>query len=166
MRLLLMRHGIAAEREEWPGTDATRPLTPEGKSKAREVARGLRQIEARIDCIATSPLLRARQTADIVGDMYDSEVKEWPELEHGSWDELAPRLAALKQHLTPDSVVLLTGHEPSLSVFAMRLFAGSVEGDTLEMKKAGICALDVEEFREAGASLVWHMPPRTLRMLA
>lgn len=165
MRLLLMRHDLAAERETWAGTDTARPLTPEGKIKTKEVARGLRKLETRIDFIATSPLLRARQTAEIVNENYNLSVEHWPELENAVWKELILRLACLKNHLAEDTVALLVGHEPGLSQFAAHLLTGRRYNGLFEMKKAAVGAFDVTEFHEAGATLSWLMSPRALRLL-
>src|SRR5690348_14219470 len=64
--LYLVRHGRAAERgDEWPD-DRKRPLTPQGIARFREVVRGLSALGVRIDVIFTSPLVRARQTADLL----------------------------------------------------------------------------------------------------
>ena len=64
--LYLVRHGRAAERgEEWPD-DGKRPLTPQGIDRFQQVVRGLSVLGVTIDTILTSPLVRARQTADIL----------------------------------------------------------------------------------------------------
>ncbi len=54
MHLYLIRHGIAAEPEEYP-TDAERQLTKEGASKTRKVAQRLYELEIQFDLILTSP---------------------------------------------------------------------------------------------------------------
>src|SRR5471032_563126 len=64
--LFLVRHAIAAERgEAWPD-DAKRPLTSKGIARMREVARGLTALGVEIEVVLTSPLLRARQTTDVL----------------------------------------------------------------------------------------------------
>src|SRR4051812_3600232 len=73
MRLLLIRHGIAEDREAFAKKgedDFLRPLTPAGKRKMKEGAKGLRKLFPKLDLIATSPLKRAVQTATIVYDAY------------------------------------------------------------------------------------------------
>src|SRR5260370_26387508 len=65
-RLYLIRHGLAEERgEAWP-EDSRRPLSEEGMSRLRKEARGLVRLGVTFDVVLTSPLVRARQTADIV----------------------------------------------------------------------------------------------------
>ena len=70
--LYILRHGIAVE----PGTpgipDDERPLTPKGEKRMREIARGLRRLDLKLDRIVTSPLPRARATAEIVADALDA----------------------------------------------------------------------------------------------
>src|SRR5262245_29314051 len=70
-QLLLIRHGVAEERgPAWPD-DAKRPLTEEGIERLQKSARGLERLDVWIDIILTSPLVRARQTADIVASAFD-----------------------------------------------------------------------------------------------
>src|SRR5262245_15233538 len=69
--LYLVRHAIAAERgDEWPD-DAKRPLTKRGIRRFRECATGLRESGVAVDEIFTSPLVRAKQTADILAAAMD-----------------------------------------------------------------------------------------------
>ena len=72
MNLYLMRHGIALTRDD-PSVahDAERPLTGKGVKRMRKAAKGLRELAIRFDSILTSPLSRARQTADIVASTLD-----------------------------------------------------------------------------------------------
>ena len=65
MHLYLIRHGIAAEPEEYD-TDSERPLTKEGERKTRKIAQRLYELEIQFDLILTSPLLRAQQTAAVL----------------------------------------------------------------------------------------------------
>ncbi len=66
MDLYLLRHAIAEERSN-DGSDSARALTPEGAEKMRIGARGLQRLGVHLDRLLTSPLTRARETADIVG---------------------------------------------------------------------------------------------------
>src|SRR5918996_3887129 len=69
MNLYPLRHGIAVSSGE-PGAeaDSQRPLTPKGIKRMRKASRGLRRLGIPFDAILTSPLVRARQTAEIVAD--------------------------------------------------------------------------------------------------
>ena len=65
--LYVIRHGLAEERgDKWPD-DAKRPLTEAGTDRLRKEARGLMKVGVSFDVILTSPLTRARQTAEVLG---------------------------------------------------------------------------------------------------
>src|SRR5437870_11815682 len=69
--LYLVRHGLADERgDSWPD-DTKRPLTEEGISSLRKSARGLARAGVSFDVILTSPLVRTRQTADVIASAFD-----------------------------------------------------------------------------------------------
>ena len=64
--LYLVRHAIAAERgEDWPDDDK-RPLTARGVARFKESVDGMRRLGVEVDEIFTSPLVRAKQTADVL----------------------------------------------------------------------------------------------------
>src|SRR5688500_3661141 len=84
LELYLIRHGIAAERgEEYPD-DSKRPLTSSGMSRLREEAKGLNELEVGFNVIITSPLVRTKQTAEIIA----GTLKEKPQIVTS--DSLAP----------------------------------------------------------------------------
>src|SRR2546425_3909454 len=85
MELIFLRHGLAVDKEEWKGEDEARPLTAEGVERTKEVVRGLRALKVCPDVILSSPLLRARETAEIAKKGLSSDAKV--ELA----DELTPR---------------------------------------------------------------------------
>jgi phosphohistidine phosphatase len=60
VKLYLVRHAEAAPGEP----DELRRLTPEGRAQARDLARRLAGEGLRVDALLTSPLLRARETAE------------------------------------------------------------------------------------------------------
>src|SRR4030095_12916268 len=71
--LYLVRHAIAEERgEKWPD-DGKRPLTPDGMTRMRKTARGLERLGVTVDVILSSPLVRTRQTADILSAELDGQ---------------------------------------------------------------------------------------------
>ena len=64
--LYLVRHAIAAERGgDWPDDDK-RPLTQRGVARFKEAVEGFNKLDDGIDEIFTSPLVRARQTAELL----------------------------------------------------------------------------------------------------
>ncbi|NOS82013.1 MAG: phosphohistidine phosphatase SixA, partial [Nitrospira sp.] len=63
---MLLRHGIAVERDEWEGSEADRPLTEEGAKRVAQAVAGLNRLDVQPTHILSSPLLRAIETAKIV----------------------------------------------------------------------------------------------------
>jgi phosphohistidine phosphatase len=171
MQLLLMRHGIAAPLDEKIGTDAARPLTAEGVEKTRQVAAGLRAAGSTPDVIATSPLLRALQTAQIMRAAGGKSktappLETWPELEHAEYSALLPRLKKV-QAAHKVLKVLLVGHEPGMSRLVAHLLTGSPGGFALAFKKAAVCALEVDfTAAKPQATLLWYAPPKLLQLKA
>lgn len=156
-----MRHGVAVERDEWKGDDFHRPLTPQGRDKTRAAARGLASFCDSPDLIATSPKLRALQTAEIVLTVWHSKptLEIWPELSEGNLPLWMVRLRA-----TGEATVLLVGHEPDLSRFASLLLVGDEDRLPIECKKAGALCIDLYAPGQS-SQLLWVLPPRVLRKL-
>ena len=165
MRLLMIRHAIAEEREDFAKTgrdDRLRPLTEEGRKKMKQAAKGLRKLVPEIDLLATSPLARAEQTGAILDSTYG-------DLETVEIDELAPEAAPegfvrwLQQQGT--EVVAVVGHEPSMSLLLSWLVTGT-ERRIFGFRKGGACLLDFPGEVGAGAAvLVWALTPGLLRDL-
>ena len=165
MQLILMRHAIAEERSDrWPD-DGKRPLTREGERKHRTVSEALRRMGVTFDEILSSPLVRARQTADITARVYGwkGSIVEAEELGYGF---SFPALAARLDRFDGGASILCVGHEPDLSRFAARLLHGS--GDVqIEFKKSGVLGLDLQHRVQPGsATLLWCLKPGHLARLA
>src|SRR5216683_1910264 len=118
MRLLIIRHA-AAVPSGTPGiADDDRPLTPKGEAKFRLAANGLARITDRPDVLLTSPLPRARATADIAARAFKRlEPRVEPALAHGGVEAI---LAALG-HQPREATVAIVGHEPVLGALLARL---------------------------------------------
>jgi phosphohistidine phosphatase len=161
MHLYLIRHGLAGQHGDW-SNDRERPLTEEGKRKTRLVAQRLAALELTLDLILTSPLVRARQTAEILqaeGLGRALEIVEYlsPEGEMQDW------LDWLDAWRSPDKTVGLVGHEPNLSSWAEQLMFGKAVG-SLTLKKAGVIGLVLPDTGSplASSQLFWLTPPRLL----
>jgi phosphohistidine phosphatase len=112
VRIVLVRHADAA-----PGTpDELRTLTREGREQARRLGERLRAEGIAPDAVLTSPLLRARETAEALG-----LGKPQPQ------DTLAPGAtpedvrAAVEGH---GETVLVVGHQPDCSRIAAAISGG------------------------------------------
>jgi phosphohistidine phosphatase len=161
--LYLIRHAIAGDRgAEWPD-DTKRPLTSKGISRMRDVVSGLASLEARVELVLTSPLVRARQTADLVA----AGLKPAPPIE--TLTELSPGVAPVKMsealsRFDSRREIALVGHEPGLGEFAAWLVGSKTP---FEIKKGGVCRIDVAKLPPSGnGQLVWLATPKMLRSLA
>lgn len=157
MRVYFLRHGKAENRSEWRGDDADRPLTPEGEEAMRREAEALRALDLALDALVSSPLARARKTAEIVAEGLDMGGRLAVD------DRLAPgfdlrRLAQLLAGRDPDAAVMVVGHEPDFSETISELIGG---GD-VAMKKGGLARVDVAVPTAGGGKLVWLLTPPLL----
>ena len=160
MELLIIRHAIA---EEPVTDDAARRLTDEGRKRMRRAAKRLPALLPAIDLLATSPLIRAVETAEIVAAAYGGiAVVEAPALAPGQPPEaLAQWLASRRV----TGVVCVVGHEPGLNVTAGWLLAGTPRA-LLDLKKGAACLLNCPDGAQPGAAtLRWSLTPAQLRAL-
>ena len=167
MEIYLLRHGMAVER----GTrgfedDFARPLTAKGRRQLRKTAVALKRLRGRFDLILASPLIRAKQTAEIVA----AELKLKKRLKFSN--ALAPGgvasilLRQLGRVKPAPKRILLVGHEPDLSRLISVLVTGSLQLQ-LDLKKGGLCKLEAETLRAGPcAALVWLLTPKLMKLLA
>jgi phosphohistidine phosphatase len=169
MNLYFMRHGIAVMAGDPAfADDNERPLTNKGVKRMRRAARGLARLKIPFDGILTSPVLRARQTAEIVAAGLRMEA----------------RLEAISS-LAPDSTVdhllfgltryqdrehlLLVGHEPLLSQTMTSLLCPSRGQDqilAIAVRKGSLCRIEIDALPPTSpATLHWHLAPKQLRLL-
>lgn len=166
MNLYLMRHGIAAAKDDASVKhDGERPLTDKGSKRMRKAAKGVSRLGIPFDGVLTSPLLRARQTAEIVARTLGIEDR----LEEISG--LAPEstvehlLFGLTRYQDREHL-LVVGHEPLLSSFAVYLLGGQKSIHlALEFKKGCLCRIAAELSAANPAKLHWLLTPKQLRSL-
>lgn len=160
MKVYFLRHGIAAERSEWHGDDAARPLTEDGVCKTAEIAAAIARLGVDVESIISSPLVRARATADIVARALglESHVGEDRRLAPGF--DAASLRAILRDHRGAGAVMLV-GHEPDFSETVSELIGGG----SLEVKKTGLALVDLPDARPGGGRLRWLVPPKILALL-
>ena len=165
MDLYLVRHAIAAERGDgaFPNDDE-RPLTPEGIHKFRLAARGLSELGMKPGRIVSSPLLRARQTAEILRDAVAKDVAITISPTLTPFAEYGALIKAIAPYAEDE--VAVVGHEPHLSGLASYLLVGG-DSAVLEFKKGAVARLKFPERAAPGAgSLEWLIQPGALRLLA
>ncbi|GDY14447.1 hypothetical protein LBMAG53_33250 [Planctomycetota bacterium] len=160
MRLTLLRHGKAVERDEWTGDDADRPLTRDGIVHAHETMIALASLVVPVmeaTEIWTSPWRRARHTAELAASVWELPLREVPWLagDHTPVDQWpAP----------PATGHIFVGHEPELSRLLLRLCGFTETGLTVELRKAGVAILDGEPV-PGGMELYALIPPKIARKL-
>ncbi|HIK09986.1 MAG TPA: phosphohistidine phosphatase SixA [Oscillatoriaceae cyanobacterium M33_DOE_052] len=170
MKLYFIRHGIAADKGNYP-QDEDRPLTDKGEKKTRQVAERLREIDATFDLILTSPLLRAHQTALILQEMgLTPAVKISTSLAPGG--DIHNWLSWLSQWRSEGGTDLgLVGHQPDLGDWAQILIWGEVASATpdgvrepIVLKKAGILGLNLPHSGDpvGNSELFWLTSPKLL----
>ena len=157
-----MRHGIAAERDTARmADDDRRPLTPDGERKVARVARVLQSLGCSIDVIFSSPVVRSKQTADIVADVLGCDIVKLN-------DALRPGRAAsefvhLLNSMPPGyDAVLAVGHEPDLGRLTGLLLAGTPDLQ-IHIRKGGIIRMSIDRSAVgSAATLEWVLPPKVL----
>jgi len=154
LRLYFLRHG-RADREAFAGDDdALRPLVDEGRRRTLVTADLLARFDARIDAVITSPLVRARQTADIVADRLGLREVLHEDGRLGLGFDL-PTLAAMLAGLPADRrCILLVGHEPGLSQVI-----GEITGGAVVIRKGALARVDLTPGRKPRGELVWLLQP-------
>jgi phosphohistidine phosphatase len=165
MKLLLIRHAIAQDRFEFSRTgqsDYYRPLTERGRTRMARGAAGLRTVVPQVDVLATSPLTRAVQTAEIVAAAYGGiQLEHADALGTGDGEAFLEWLG----ECNPDDVVAAVGHEPHMSDWAAWLLTGS-RHDFAVVKKGSAMLLEFEDsLRPGSAWLHWFLAPAQLRRL-
>lgn len=165
IELYLVRHAIAAERGPSYPDDRLRPLTPAGIARFRDTMAGLRELDVTIDLVLSSPLVRARETAELLSAGLPGK----PPIE--TLDALSPGgrasvvIEALAKHARRRvRRMALVGHQPDLGDLGSKLLGAR---GSLEFKKGGIAFLELDGAMPAGpGTLHWMLPPRVLRKLA
>lgn len=166
MQLYLMRHGDAVDVGQMGvKRDADRMLSDEGIEKTRAAAMGLRSLlEAPLIRVVASPLVRARQTAEIAAKAAAPgvEVELADALKSGA--HASDALDWL--HGQPAAPMLLVGHMPDLSALASFLVSATGQAG-FHFKKAAVLCLHFNGRAAAGkGEVMWFLQPGMLRRLA
>ncbi len=165
MLLYLVRHADAGSRDpkKYPD-DRLRPLSLDGRTEMLRVARGMRRAGFVFDHLIDSGLVRARQTAECICDAYEIDRSSIRTL-----DALAPEtepdaaVAALKK-IRGGKNVAIVGHQPHLGRLVGLLVASNPDLP-IELKKAGVCVVDVSRWVAGGGTLQSLLVPKVLRKL-
>jgi phosphohistidine phosphatase SixA len=157
VRLHLLRHADAGDPDTWKGPDEIRPLSPRGQRQAERLAALLVGGGFAPDAIISSPMTRAKESAEILGAALKSPVR------------LDPRLAGPLGLKTVEAILsdagdparpVLVGHDPAFSALASELTGAPA----LQLRKGSLARIDAERpLREGAGILRWLVPPDLLR---
>ena len=168
MELFVIRHAIAeplGKQNEF--SDEKRALTAEGKNRMREVAKGLVKLGVEVDLILTSPLVRAVETAEIVGTAAGLTKKEIVQSGNLGPGASAEKLFAEIKGLAGVEAIALIGHQPDLGGLISRIIQTKSSELSIQLKKGSVCCLNVTEtVPTLRGEMVWLLTPRQLRHVA
>jgi phosphohistidine phosphatase len=159
MELYFLRHGLAGERSEWIGHDEDRPLTAAGKAQTAREAAGLSRLGLIPDLILTSPLVRAKQTAEILARALGIPERV------GIDEQLSPGFGRkeLRQIVSENSgrdKLMLVGHEPDFSKIVGRLIGNA----QVVMKKGGLAVVELTDLESLEGRLLCVATPKMLEV--
>jgi phosphohistidine phosphatase len=159
IRVYFLRHGIAQPSDVVKLPDEERALTELGVQRTRQIAKLLSNSGVEPSHLLTSPLVRARQTADIIGQELEVAVHVRDEIGPGF---NLPALDALLTDLPDDAEVMVVGHEPDFSSTISALIGGG----SVIMKKGGLARVDVVSRHPLRGTLVWLIAPKVYERLS
>ncbi len=155
MRLFFLRHGLA-DHPVWTKPDSERPLNADGIEKMERSAQLIKDLNLGVDAVVTSPLVRARQTAELA-------ITHLSEVALHVDQRLAPgfdldMLASLLTDFPDTGALLLVGHEPDFS----EVIGDLTGGMRVVVKKGSLARIDLIGLDPPAGSLVWMIPPKLL----
>jgi phosphohistidine phosphatase len=166
MLILLVRHAKAEPRPLLglgPRRDSRRPLSDAGRKRMRRAAKTLHKLVPVVDVLASSPLVRARETAEIIAARYDAmPIVDLALLSPGGSErELLDWLCAQRQ----DATIVLVGHEPDLGLFAGWLLSGK-KLPFAPLRKGAACLIRFAGMPAPGGGVLeWWLTPKLLDRL-
>lgn len=156
MKLYFLRHGIAVDSADWNGSEFDRPLTEDGRERMQREAKTLAKLDVCPDVILTSPLVRARQTAEIAAEALGCKNLENDDRLANGFDERA--VAAIGAERRDARAIMLVGHEPTMSATIGALVGGA----RIDLKKGGLALVELADVSGLSGELVWLIVPKVL----
>jgi phosphohistidine phosphatase len=154
MRLYFVRHAIAEDPTP-DMLDTERQLTPKGIKRFTRSADTVKALGIEAARLYSSPLVRARQTAEILAKALDVEMVIRNEV--GPGFGLAA-IQTLTADLAPDSAAIFVGHEPDMSSAISTLIGGG----NIVMKQGSFARVDLVSTTPLRGQLIWLLAPRVL----
>jgi phosphohistidine phosphatase len=158
MELYLIRHAEAvAVGQNGVADDEERPLSENGRAQCRALAEALQRQNVKLDKIVTSPLLRAKQTAEALIEQLPSPAPELFECNALRPDGKRKKLNRFLHSLDAGAIAVV-GHNPDLSTYAAWLIGGKEV--QVDLAKAGVARIEVEgALEKGGGTLTWMVTP-------
>ena len=157
--LFILRHGEAGNRMTDAAKDSDRALTPKGKAEMEKIGRSLRESGLSAKQVVTSPLRRARETAEIIANTLKIPIlEEWNDLRpNGDRESLYRKLARIER----SSSLFLVGHEPYLTSIIGEIIGAP--NARLVLKKGGLAKVRVTSFApRVSGELRWLLTPKLM----
>ena len=161
--LFILRHGEAGNRMTVVEEDSERPLTPDGRAEMQKIAKSLKAVGLRTNHIYTSPLIRARETAEVTAKVLNiPTLEEWDELKpDGSKVALYRKLERLEQNSRP----ILVGHEPYLTSMIGEIIG--TKSPKIVLKKGGVGKVRITSFTpRISGELRWLLTPKIMSKMS
>lgn len=155
LKLYFVRHATASSKTTWSGDDGLRPLTATGRSKFRTAARALVEAGAiSPELVVTSPLVRARQTAEILCKVLPADVALVDDDRLGGDFEMSDLRDILAEHGDVGSLAIV-GHNPSFT----DVLSAVTGGTSVNVRKGAIALVDLDDLDAPSGRLLWLAPP-------
>ena len=135
MDVYILRHGKAAPPSLRIPSDHDRPLTDAGRRELSRTGRALRHMGIRPDTLASSPLLRAVQTAEAISRHVGADVEIWEDLK----PETTPDETLDTIRLSGADSIMVVGHEPHLTALISHMTSG--HPIHISLKKGGLACV-------------------------
>jgi phosphohistidine phosphatase len=162
MDIYFLRHANAGEPKMNSGKDEKRPIDKLGIEQSHDVGRALAALDVNPDVILSSPLRRATQTAAVVANELGHEDKVITDAALRPEASYEKFLELLRRYGRKD-VIIVVGHNPSMTVFLNKVLSGNAPLNAVELKKGAVAK--VEKAAPKPAVLKWCMPPKVVRSI-
>ena len=157
MVLYLVRHGIAGP-PSLGQSDAARTLTTDGIRQLEQQAGALLRARIRVDRLVSSPLVRARQTAELLAPALNATPEVDTLLKPGCTFDEAAELVARRPEAAQ---VMFVGHQPDLGRLVHTL-----TGSNAKIRTGTMAVIDVQALRPSGGILLGLYEPEVMARLA
>ena len=158
MNIYVLRHGKAAPPSRRVPSDHSRPLTGLGRRELAATGRALRRMKIRPDTLASSPLLRAVQTAETISKYVEADMEIWDDLK----PETSPAHTMEAIRSTGVDSVMVVGHEPHLTGLISCMT--SDRPVNISLKKGGLACVRIPVLGRG--ALRYILTPKQMEMIS